>query len=130
MRMIKSCLFVIILGSFSMAQAIEVHGHRGARARFPENTLPAFEHALKAGADALEMDLNVTKDGVLVVHHDTRINRELCLGPGGAKIKNPALIFETTLNDLKKLDCGSQKNPDQAKQITVPGTTIPTFEEV
>ncbi len=120
----------ILLGSSSMAQAIEVHGHRGARARFPENTIPAFEHALKASADALEMDLNVTKDGVLVVHHDTRINRDICLTAGGTKIKNPILIFETTLDELKKLDCGSVKHPDHAQQTTVPGTHIPTFEEV
>jgi glycerophosphoryl diester phosphodiesterase len=47
-----------------------VHGHRGARACRPENTLAAFEYAIDAGADAVEMDIVVTSDGVPVVAHD------------------------------------------------------------
>jgi glycerophosphoryl diester phosphodiesterase len=53
---------------------IQVHGHRGARAIYPENTLPAFEYAIRVGADALEMDLAVTKDNVLVISHDPHVN--------------------------------------------------------
>jgi glycerophosphoryl diester phosphodiesterase len=49
---------------------ILVHGHRGAKARMPENTLPAFEYAIRSGADALELDVVVTQDGELVVSHD------------------------------------------------------------
>jgi glycerophosphoryl diester phosphodiesterase len=45
-------------------------GHRGAPREFPENTLPAFERALERGADALELDVHCTADGVVVVHHD------------------------------------------------------------
>jgi glycerophosphoryl diester phosphodiesterase len=47
-----------------------VHGHRGARACRPENTLAAFEYAIGAGVDAIEMDIVVTSDGVPVVAHD------------------------------------------------------------
>jgi glycerophosphoryl diester phosphodiesterase len=47
-----------------------VHGHRGARGRRPENTLAAFEYAIHAGADAIELDIVVTSDGVPVVAHD------------------------------------------------------------
>ena len=47
-----------------------MHGHRGARARRPENTLAAFEYAIDAGVDAIEMDIVVTTDGVPVVAHD------------------------------------------------------------
>lgn len=49
---------------------ILVHGHRGARARMPENTLPAFQYALRCGADAIEMDLVLTGDGQVVISHD------------------------------------------------------------
>jgi glycerophosphoryl diester phosphodiesterase len=49
---------------------ILVHGHRGARARMPENTLPAFQYALRCGADAIEMDLVLTNDGQVVISHD------------------------------------------------------------
>jgi glycerophosphoryl diester phosphodiesterase len=49
---------------------ILVHGHRGARARRPENTLSAFQYAIRCGADAIEMDLVLTGDGQIVVSHD------------------------------------------------------------
>ncbi len=49
---------------------ILVHGHRGARAVFPENSLAAFAYAIDAGADAVELDIAATRDGVLVVSHD------------------------------------------------------------
>ena len=47
-----------------------VHGHRGARARFPENTIPGFEYAIAQGVDAIEMDLAVTSDNVIAISHD------------------------------------------------------------
>ena len=49
---------------------IQVHGHRGARAVMPENTIPAFEYAIRAGVDAIEMDVVVSRDDVVVVSHD------------------------------------------------------------
>ena len=53
-----------------MGAKILVHGHRGARARMPENTLAGFEYAIRCGADALEMDVVLTGDGQVVVSHD------------------------------------------------------------
>jgi glycerophosphoryl diester phosphodiesterase len=107
------------------AQKIVVHGHRGARAIYPENTLPAFEYAIKQGVDVLEMDLAVTKDNVLVISHDPHINAEICTGP------HPGIaIHELTLAELKQYDCGTLKNPRFPKQQPVPGTRIPTLDEV
>lgn len=45
-------------------------GHRGAKRELPENTLPAFQRAFERGADAIELDVHATADGVVVVHHD------------------------------------------------------------
>ncbi|HEY6726711.1 MAG TPA: glycerophosphodiester phosphodiesterase [Polyangiaceae bacterium] len=50
-------------------------GHRGASAKAPENTLAAFERAVAAGADVLELDVHLSKDGVVVVHHDALVDR-------------------------------------------------------
>src|SRR5712691_7917981 len=59
---------------------ILVHGHRGARARRPENTLPAFQYALDQGVDVLELDVAVTKDGVAVIRQkSSRARRPLCV---------------------------------------------------
>jgi len=49
---------------------LDVHGHRGARAVLPENTLAGFEYAISVGADYIEMDVAVTRDDVLVLSHD------------------------------------------------------------
>jgi glycerophosphoryl diester phosphodiesterase len=48
----------------------QVHGHRGARARWPENTIPGFEYAIGLGVDAIEFDVFVTADGRLLITHD------------------------------------------------------------
>ncbi len=108
----------------------EVQGHRGARWVRPENTLAAFEEALKAGVDVLEFDLNVTKDDVVVVTHDQRINPLICTGPEGkAPLSSPA-IRSLTLAELKRYDCGSLRNLSFPHQTPSPGERIPTLDEV
>ena len=118
-------LFAFSLMASSAAPHILVHGHRGARAIYPENTIPAFEYAIKIGADVLEMDVAVTKDNVLVISHDPHINAEICTGP------HPGVaIHELTLAQLREYDCGTLKNPHFPKQQPVPGTRIPTLDQV
>lgn len=63
-------------------QSIQIHGHRGARARRPENTIAAFKYAIDASADFLEMDLQVTRDRQLIVVHDPVVNTSICCGHG------------------------------------------------
>jgi glycerophosphoryl diester phosphodiesterase len=104
---------------------ILVHGHRGARARRPENTIPAFQYAIAAGADVLELDVAVTKDDVVVVSHDPHINATICCGP------KPGVAIRTlTLAELLEYDCGTKKNPEFPEQVPVPGTRVPTLDEV
>src|SRR5262250_2499039 len=56
------------------AAAFDLQGHRGARGLAPENTLAAFSTAIALGVDTLELDLAMTRDDVLVVHHDSWLN--------------------------------------------------------
>lgn len=104
---------------------IEVHGHRGARAVRPENTLPAFEYAIAQGVDVLELDMGVTKDGVVVVSHDPILQPPVCSGP-----QPMAAIHDLTLAEVRQWDCGRIQNPAFPHQQTVPGTRMPTLEEV
>ena len=104
---------------------IMVHGHRGARARRPENTLPAFRYALAKGVDVLELDVAVTKDEIAVVSHDPLVNSTICSGP---RLDIP--IRTLTLAQLREYDCGGKRNPRFADQEPVPGTRIPTLDEV
>ena len=104
---------------------IEVQGHRGARALRPENALAAFDYAIKTGVDVLELDLRVTKDGVLVVSHDGVLKPPVCRGP-----KPEAGILELTLKQVKQWDCGGERNPAFPRQELTPGERVPTLDEV
>ncbi len=86
---------------------IEIHGDRGARANYPENSLPAFEFALSQGADVLEMDVGVTRDDVLVVYHDLYLNNQLCRGRDGSAITQALAIRKMTWATLQKFECGT-----------------------
>lgn len=99
-----------------------VIGHRGNRAHAPENTLPSLLEAVNAGADAVEFDLHVSKDGVLVVVHDDTLDRTTdAKGPVSAR----------TADELRRVDAGARftKNgrdyPWRGR-----GVGIPTFDEV
>ncbi|MFF9352541.1 glycerophosphodiester phosphodiesterase [Streptomyces sp. NPDC014734] len=83
-------------------------GHRGVMGAEPENTLRSFVHAERAGMDAIELDLHLSKDGALVVMHDADVDRTTD-GSGP--------IAEKTLAELRELDAGR-------------GERVPVFEEV
>jgi glycerophosphoryl diester phosphodiesterase len=104
---------------------IEIHGHRGARAMRPENTIPAFEYAIALGVDAVELDMGVTKDGVVVVAHDPILHPPVCCGP-----QPMAAIHALTLAEVRQWDCGGKQNPGFPRQQVIPGTRVPTLDEV
>jgi len=122
----RTALVVVALSCMAQAQStIAVHGHRGARAMLPENTIPAFEFAIQAGVDVLELDMAVSRDGVIVVSHDPYLRPPTCKGPQAS-----AVIHQLTLAEIREWDCGSIQNPRFPKQQTRPGTRMPTLEEV
>src|SRR5579862_1260553 len=118
------CTLTMLMASDS-APRILVHGHRGARAMRPENTLPAFEYAIATGVDVLELDMAVTRDNVLVVSHDPYLEAPVCSGP-----QPKAMIHSLTLAEIRQWDCGKIRNPGFPKQTPVPGTRMPTLDEV
>jgi glycerophosphoryl diester phosphodiesterase len=123
---VKAIFLVLMTTAIGWTQApILVHGHRGARAMRPENTIPAFEYAIGVGVDVLELDMAVTKDDVVVVSHDPLLNPEICKGPSAS-----IPIRTLTLKELRQWDCGALRNPHFPKQTPVPGTRMPTLDEV
>ena len=105
---------------------IQVHGHRGARAVLPENTMAAFEYAIDQGADAIEMDVVITKDDVPIITHDPITNPRICQSPTGRR----AIIRKLTFAELREWDCGSLVNPRFPDQKPVPGARMPALDEV
>jgi glycerophosphoryl diester phosphodiesterase len=126
--LVWQCLLALagaILTRAAEAPRIAVHGHRGARARLPENTIPAFEYAIQAGVDVLEMDMAVTRDNVIVISHDPVLEGPVCSGP-----RPSAVIRTLTLAEVRQWDCGAVRNPRFPGQRPIPGTRMPALDEV
>lgn len=92
-----------------------VTAHRGFSAAAPENTLPAFQLAIDQGCERAELDVQMTKDGVVMVTHDTNMHR--CTG----RNQN---IYDLTYDEVRKLDAGRWFGKKYA------GTKVPTLAEV
>lgn len=91
-----------------------ISAHRGASATHPENTLTAFREAIRLGVHQVEFDVKMTKDGHLVLMHDTTVNRTTNgAGP----------VSQLTLGEIRALDAGSRKGSRFA------GERVPTLEE-
>lgn len=103
--------------NFTVAEQgiVLANSHRGYSQCYPENTMPAFEAALAAGTHSVELDVHMTKDEKLVVHHDFTIDR-VSTGTG--------YIEQMTLAELKQYDFGVKFDPKFA------GTSIPELKEV
>lgn len=129
-------LFLILTISANIATGLEIYAHRGGRAAAPENTLPAYKHALAVGVDFVDMDVQMTKDGVVVVAHDYTLNPEYTKYKGKKWITNePILIKSLTLKQLKKYTVGEKKPGTLyakmfAHQKEVKQCTMPTLREV
>jgi len=94
---------------------IQVIGHRGAMGCAPENTFPSFEFGVLHGADILELDIHLSRDGEVVVIHDATLDRTT---------NGHGYVRDHTLSELKRLDAGASFGDAYA------GARIPTFAEL
>ena len=130
--MIRAGLALVIsvsLSLFSAPAKKQLVAHRGASAYAPEHTLEAYRLALEQGADFVEQDLAVTKDGVLVCIHDLTLERTTNVEElfpdrsvtegGGARWR----VHDFTLAEIKRLDAGSWFDKKFA------GARGPSFQE-
>ena len=114
----------------------DAQGHRGARGLYPENTLPAFAAALAIGVTTLEMDVGLTRDGVLVVHHDRRLDPQRTRNADGTWIEEPGpTIFGLDAAALRTYDVGRARPESRVAkrfpgQAGLEGVAIPTLAEV
>jgi len=89
--------------------------HRGEHLERPENTIPAFEEAIRVGADYIEVDVRTTADGKLVLSHDATVDR---------RTNGHGEVSKMTFDEIRALDAGAKSGPEFA------GTKVPTFDEV
>lgn len=110
-------------GGSAVLRKVQVIAHRGASAVAPENTLASFRRAIEMDVDGLELDLQPTRDGHLVVLHDETLERTT---------NGRGYVFESALAELRELDAGSWFHRAQP-EMTLPrygGERIPTLDEV
>ncbi len=126
--MVTACL-AMAMG----AQAFDLQAHRGGRGLRPENTLVAFEHAIRMGVTTLELDIAITADGVAVISHDPALQPALTRDVRGEWLDGPGPLINTlTLAQVQSYDVG-RLNPahvyarDFPGQQARDGTRIPTL---
>jgi glycerophosphoryl diester phosphodiesterase len=119
-----------------MTRPIDIQGHRGARALFPENTLEGFLAASALGVEAFELDVGMTADGVVVVSHDPALNPDITRDASGAWLTGRG----TTIHSLKyaalreydvgRIRPGSRTSSLFPGQVPHDGARIPTLAAV
>lgn len=113
--------------------AVEVHGHRGCRGLRPENTLPAFLHALALGVDVIELDVVISADNQVVVSHEPWLNPLICLDPEGRTILPTEAqqhnLYRMPYATIRRCDCGQLRHPNFPEQVSEPAYK-PLLKEV
>ena len=129
----KPLFAVVLLVASMVASAFDMQSHRGGRGLLPENTLAAFEHAIRMGTTTLELDIAITADGVPVVSHDARLNPALTRDASGKWLSQSGpLIKSLSLEKVQSYDVG-RLNPAHGYAKAFPmqeprdGQRIPTL---
>jgi glycerophosphoryl diester phosphodiesterase len=123
-------------GVEQQTRKLYIIGHRGAAGLAPENTLAAFDKACELGVDAVELDVLLTADRKIAVHHDYTLKPEIVRAPDGKWLQHSGPAINTiTLDKLKTYDVGRLKPGTRyarryPEQQPVDGERIPTLEEV
>lgn len=110
--------------------SFDLQGHRGARGLAPENTLTAFTRALDIGVTTLELDIGVTRDGIVVIHHDERLNPDIARNPAGAWLTAPTpRLRDLTFAQLAQYNVGMLR-PGTAYAQRYPEQTVRDSERI
>ena len=135
-KVATAAIVTVYLSMAAIAQTFDLQGHRGARGLAPENTLAGFASALSIGVSTLELDVGISRDGVVVVSHDPVLNPDITRGPDSIWLKErgPA-IWSLSIEEIRTYDVGRiRPSSPYAKrfpeQIPIDGARIPTLAEV
>ena len=115
---------------------VDLIGHRGARGLAPENTLAAFARAIEIGVSGFELDCAITRDGVVVIHHDALMNPDFARGPDGKWLSaaGPAIATldytDLLRYDVGRIQPGSGYERRFPVQQPVDGTRIPRLADL
>jgi glycerophosphoryl diester phosphodiesterase len=123
---------IILFTSFQgFSQHVEIYGHRGWRARFPENSIVGFQEALKLPITGLEWDVVVNADSQLVLSHEPFFHPNICCSSRCSQGKHPERnnLFKLHQSEISTIPCGCKPHPDFPEQLTS-SYTKPLLKEV
>jgi glycerophosphoryl diester phosphodiesterase len=116
----KLTILFSFLSTITSAQTMkfDIQGHRGCRGLRPENTIPAFLHALELGVPTLELDVIISKDKQVVVSHDPFFNPDITTDPNGILLTKETKenLYLLDYQAIKQFDCGLRGNPNFPEQ--------------
>ncbi|QTN37847.1 glycerophosphodiester phosphodiesterase [Cryomorphaceae bacterium] len=119
-RLILICLSLSL--SLGVQAQFDLQGHRGCRGIMPENSIPAMIRAVELGVTTLEMDVVMSKDGMVLLSHEPWMSSGICLDQEGEEIQDDPKrfsIYGMTYEEVRTFDCGSKPNerfPEQDLQ--------------
>jgi len=123
----------LLMALAGAAHAFDLQAHRGGRGLMPENTLAAFDNAIRLGVDTLELDVNLTADDVPVISHDTALNPDHTRDAQGRWLAGtgPAIrsltLAQVQAFDVGRLDPDSKYGQQFSRQQARDGEHIPTL---
>lgn len=142
MTLLRISTLCLILSLSFLAQAqpqtrpFDLQAHRGGLGLVTESTLQAFAHALELGVNTLELDTHVTRDGYVVITHDRQVLGYRCLDTAPVTANDPdypyvgKYIKDLNWDQVRTLDCGSQRAAAHENQRTVPGARMVLLSEL
>ena len=121
---------------FYQARCFDLQAHRGGLGLHTESSIASFSNALQMGVTTLELDTQITKDGVAVVTHDRKVSNKKCKDTAPVTDNDPQFpyvgqfIKDLSLAQVKTMDCGSLRLADYPQQQTSPGAHMLTLREM
>jgi len=132
----RRCMVLLLMAVASTAAAFDLQGHRGARGLAPENSLAGFERALQLGVTTLELDVAITRDDVVVVHHDLALNPDITRDAKGRWLDAPSAPIQTMdwahlqSFDIGRIKPGTRYAAQFSRQEPIDGTRVPRLADL
>jgi len=131
-RFLPILIFAFLPMTVQAQFSYDLQGHRGSRGLMPENTIPAMIKALDLGVTTLELDLAVTKDGVIILSHEPYMNPVICMTPAGEEIPSNDRsynIYQMSFEEVIQFDCGTKFHAGFPQQVKFHATK-PKLEDM
>lgn len=109
---------------------IHVQAHRGVCSEYAENTLPAFRRAVELKVDSIELDVQLTRDGQIVVYHDFEVTPEWCRDKLGNPVSSSLPVWEMTMKELQSLEIRVDRRLANKRNLSELEKKIPSLKQV